>query len=176
MGKPLTFSILKEYNVSMKETLRIRSLFEKQYDGDPWLGVNFISKLSQITPEIAAYKFSPETNSIWEILNHIIGWREAVLQGIPQNGYISPEHNFICPIESPTALEWEHTLVRLKDSQEDWLDFLNETDKILLQKPFSKKIYNHYELILGVLHHDIYHLGQISLLLNLCKNIEGLKK
>lgn len=151
----------------MKETLRIRSLFEKQYDGNPWLGVNFLDKLKLITPEMAAFKFSPDTNSIWEILNHIIGWREVVLQGIPQNGYKSPPHNYLTPIESPSELEWEHTLVRLKDSQDDWLEYLNSLDKKVFERPFSDGRYNHYELILGILHHDIYHLGQISLLIRL---------
>ncbi|MBN3519476.1 DinB family protein [Algoriphagus lutimaris] len=151
----------------MKETLRIRSLFEKQYDGDPWLGVNFTKKLQQVTPEMAAHKFSPESNSIWEILNHIIGWREVVLQGIPQNGYKSPDHNYLNPIQNPTELEWEHTLVRLKDSQEDWSEFLKNLEKTIFEKPFGDKQYNHYELIMGILHHDIYHLGQISLLIRL---------
>lgn len=169
MGKPLTFSILMEFNVSMKETLRIGSLFEKQYDGTPWLGVNFVSKLDQITPDIAAYKISPEANSIWEILNHIIGWREIVLQGIPQNGYKSPTHNYMQPVKDPSDLEWEHTLVRLKDSQEDWLEFLKSMNKAILEKPFGESHYNHYELIQGILHHDIYHLGQISLLIKLSK-------
>lgn len=153
----------------MKETLRIRSLFEKQYDGAPWLGVNFTEKLALITPELAACKLSPDSNSIWEILNHIIGWREVVLQGIPQNGYKTPPHNYLQPIKNPTALEWEHTLVRLKDSQEDWLEFLTQMDKKIFEKPFGDKNYNHYELIIGILHHDIYHLGQISLLIKLLK-------
>ncbi len=151
----------------MKETLRIRSLFQKQYDGTPWLGVNFESKLAQITPEIAANKITPEANSIWEILNHIIGWRELVLQGIPQNGYKSPVHNYMQPIQNPTALEWEHTLVRLKDSQDDWLEFLGNMNKTILEKPFGEGKYNHNELIQGILHHDIYHLGQISFLIKL---------
>lgn len=160
----------------MQETQRIKSLFAKQYDGDPWLGVNFVNKLSQITPEIAAFKLHPEANSIWEILNHIIGWREVVLQGIPQNGYKSPIHNYMNPIENPSALEWEHTLVRLKDSQEDWLEFLESMNETNLEKPFGNKGLNHYELIFGILQHDTYHLGQISFLIKLSKNMVSSKK
>ncbi|WP_373398181.1 DinB family protein [Algoriphagus halophilus] len=131
------------------------------------VGSKFYKKLQQLTPEMAAYKFSPRSNSIWEILNHIIGWREVILQGIPQNGYISPDHNYLYPVENPTALEWEHTLVRLKDSQEDWLEFLKNLEKSIFERPFGDKQFNHYELIMGILHHDIYHLGQISLLIRL---------
>jgi uncharacterized damage-inducible protein DinB len=151
----------------MEETSRIKSLFAKQFDGNPWLGVNFTQKLQHVTPEMAAYKINPDTNSIWEILNHIIGWREVVLQGIPQNGYISPNHNYLQPIENPSELEWEHTLVRLKDSQQDWMEFFETLDESIFDEPFGDKPYTYYELILGILHHDIYHLGQISLLIKL---------
>lgn len=151
----------------MEESLRIKTLFANQYNGDPWLGVNITSKLNEITAEQAAFKFSTQTNSIWEILNHIIGWRELVLRGIPEKGYISPSHNCFLPVKNTSKLEWEHTLVRLKDSQDDWLNFLDKLDSKILEEKFSDKHYNHYELILGVLHHDIYHLGQISLLLRI---------
>jgi len=153
----------------MEEIQRIKSLFAKQYNGDTWLGVNFLGKLDKITPEQAAFKFSPEVNSIWEILNHVIGWRELVLQGIPQNGYKKPSHNYLQPIQHISDLEWEHTIVRLKDSQQDWLEFLENLDSSLIHKPIGDKTFNHYELIMGILHHDIYHLGQISLLVKLLK-------
>lgn len=151
----------------MNESRRIENLFAKQYNGDPWLGVNMVDKLDQIDPEHAAYKFSPEANSIWEILNHIIGWREAVLQGIPQKSYLSPSHNYIQPITNPSQEEWIKTLERLEKSQVDWLHFLSKIDETIFDEPFGDKSYSNYELIMGVLHHDIYHLGQISLLVRL---------
>ncbi|EAZ83205.1 DinB family protein [Algoriphagus machipongonensis] len=151
----------------MEEANRIKSLFAKQFDGKPWLGVNFTEKLQEVTPEMAAYKITPDTNSIWEILNHIIGWREVVLQGFPQNGYITPSHNYLHPVENTSYLEWEHTLVRLKDSQQDWTEFFETLDESIFDQPFGDKPYTYYELMLGILHHDIYHLGQISLLIKL---------
>ncbi|MEB2775485.1 DinB family protein [Algoriphagus sp. D3-2-R+10] len=151
----------------MKESRRIENLFAKQYNGDPWLGVNMVDKLGQINPEQAAYKFSPEANSIWELLNHIIGWREAVLHGIPQKSYLSPIHNYIQPITNPSQEEWIKTLDRLKKTQTKWIQFLSTVEETIFDEPFGDKSYSHYELIMGVLHHDIYHLGQISLLVRL---------
>ncbi|WP_192350177.1 DinB family protein [Algoriphagus sp. Y33] len=151
----------------MKESRRIESLFAKQYNGNPWLGVNMVDKLSQITPEQAAHKFSPQANSIWEILNHMIGWRELVLRGIPKNNYSSPNHNFIQPITNTTKEEWQKTLAHLEKSQEDWLQYLSTLDEMILGETFGDMSYSYYELILGVLHHDIYHFGQISILFRL---------
>ncbi|MCE7055539.1 DinB family protein [Algoriphagus sp. AGSA1] len=148
----------------MKESQRIRSLFSKQYNQNPWIGVNFVDKLAQITPELAAYKFSPKTNSIWEILNHLISWRELVLEGIHKNTYSSPSHNFFLPIKDPSEEEWNLTLDRLHASQEAWLEYFSSFEEGILEKKFGDHTYTYYELILGVLHHDIYHLGQIALL------------
>ncbi|WP_339879520.1 DinB family protein [uncultured Algoriphagus sp.] len=151
----------------MKESQRIQSLFAKQYNQDPWLGVNFVDKLAQLSPNQAAFKFTPDANSIWEILNHLISWREMVLEGIHEKKYTSPSHNFFLPISEPSQIEWKKTLDRLNQSQDSWLTYLSTMDEAIFDEQFNDKNYTYYELILGVLHHDIYHLGQISLLARL---------
>ncbi|SFU13506.1 DinB superfamily protein [Algoriphagus locisalis] len=155
----------------MKESQRIQRLYSKQYNGDSWLGVNFVDKLNQITLTQAAHKFSPSTNSIWEILNHLIRWRKLVLEGIPHNTYTSPFHNFFQPITNPSKEEWLKTLDLLRDSEEAWQEYLSNLDESIFDKAFGDKQYNYHELIHGVLHHDIYHLGQISLLARLTREI-----
>ncbi|WPR76831.1 DinB family protein [Algoriphagus sp. NG3] len=155
----------------MKESQRIRSLFSKQYNEDPWLGVNFVDKLAQISPEEAVYKFSPNTNSIWEILNHLISWREIVLEGIHRNTYSVPDHNFFLPIKDSSEEEWNLTLDRLRASQESWLEYFSSLDEGILDNKFGDQTYTYYELVLGVLHHDIYHLGQIALLARIVSEI-----
>ena len=155
----------------MKESQRIQSLFAKQYNQDPWLGVNFVDKLAQLSPNQAAFKFTPDSNSIWEILNHLISWRELVLEGIHEKTYTSPSHNFFLPISEPSQIEWKKTLDRLNQSQDSWLTYLSTMDEAIFDEQFNDKNYTYYELILGVLHHDIYHLGQISLLARLVKEL-----
>ena len=66
----------------MKETQRIIQLFEKGFNGIPWIDVNLVDVLENITPEQAIRKLYPNANSIWEITNHIISWRENVLQRV----------------------------------------------------------------------------------------------
>lgn len=151
----------------MEESLRIKSLFVKQYDGNCWLGVNFQNKLAQINLSQATYKFSPATNSIWEILNHLISWREVVLAGLLKDTYSSPDHNYFQAIKDPSKTEWLKTLDRFRNSQDGWLEYLSNLDDSIFEKQFDNKNYNYYEMIHGILHHDIYHLGQISLLVRM---------
>ncbi|WP_339865647.1 DinB family protein [uncultured Algoriphagus sp.] len=155
----------------MKESQRVKSLFAKQYDGDCWLGVNFQEKLTQININQATYKFSTKTNSIWEILNHLISWREVVLASLPKNTYSSPEDNYFQAIIDPSEAEWLKTLNRFRNSQQGWLEYLSNLDDSIFEKQVVNKNYNYYELIHGILHHDIYHLGQISLLVRLTTEV-----
>lgn len=140
---------------------------DKIYDGEPWIGVNFLPKLKDLSPAQAAYKFAPTVNSVWELLNHIILWREAVLEGFGKDGYSSPEDNFIRPILSPDQKSWEESLNKLQESQTKWSDFLSAYHDADLEKSYGKKPYTNYEVIQGIIQHDIYHLGQIVILVRL---------
>lgn len=148
----------------MKETERILKLFEELYDGNPWVDVNIMGTLEGITAEQAAGHPFPKRNSIWEIVNHLISWRLNVLQRIRGKVISTPLNNYFSPVKNTSASAWKNTLKRLKNSQQQWIDFL----KIFKEKDFEK-IYpnnnlNYYEHIHGIIQHDAYHLGQIVLL------------
>jgi len=148
----------------MKETDRIIKLFDDLYQGTPWLDVTIMDTLKNITPELAARKIKPGWNSIWEVVNHVISWRMAILERIEGREVKSPEHNFFVPVSNQSTEAWGNTLNRLQDSQDKWITYLRnfpekEFDIVPDKKPFSK-----YELIHGILQHDAYHLGQIRIL------------
>jgi uncharacterized damage-inducible protein DinB len=66
----------------MNESERIIKLFKDLYEGHPWLDVTFMDTLKNMSAEDAAKKPKPGWNSIWEIVNHVISWRLAVLERI----------------------------------------------------------------------------------------------
>lgn len=148
----------------MKETDRIIKLFDDLYQGTPWLDVTIMDTLKNMTPEKAAGKIKPGWNSIWEVVNHVISWRLAILERIEGREVKSPEHNFFVPVTDQSAEAWNNTLNKLQDSQDKWINYLRnfpekEFDMVPDRKPFSK-----YELVHGILQHDAYHLGQIRIL------------
>jgi uncharacterized damage-inducible protein DinB len=148
----------------MKETDRIIKLFDDLYQGTPWLDVTIMDTLKNLTPERAARKIKPDWNSVWEVINHVISWRLAILERIEGREVISPEHNFFVPVTDQSTEAWNITLERLQDSQDKWINYLRnfperEFDVVPDKKPYSK-----YELIHGILQHDAYHLGQIRIL------------
>ncbi|MEO5647806.1 MAG: hypothetical protein ABIQ56_05555, partial [Chitinophagaceae bacterium] len=104
----------------MKETIRIRKLFDDLYQGNPWIDVNIIGVLTDISASEASRKLYPNWNSIWEILNHLIEWRFVVLQRLQGKVIKSPDNNFFVPIIDKQEIAWIKTLERLEDSQNTW--------------------------------------------------------
>jgi uncharacterized damage-inducible protein DinB len=147
----------------MKETARISKLFAALYDGNPWIDVTLAGTLEHISAEQAARKISPERNSIWEIVNHIIRWRLNVLDRIHGKVLQSPGSNYFEPVHDTSERAWQETLKQLEDSQAKWMAALKEFDETDFEKLYPTKL-TYYEHIHGILQHDAYHLGQVVLL------------
>ncbi len=83
----------------MKETNRIVKLFEDLYNGSPWIDVTIMDTLKNISAEQAAKKVIPGRNSIWQIINHMIAWRENVLLRVQGNEMVTPNNNYFTQLE-----------------------------------------------------------------------------
>ncbi len=151
----------------MKEIQRIVQLFEKGYDGSPWIDVNLVNTLQSVSAEQALQKMNPNSNSIWEITNHIISWRKNVLQRVQGKQIKTPAHNYFEKVKKGSASDWKNTLKQLSLSQKDWITFLNTIKKAELNKVYEPNEMTYYEHIQGILQHDAYHLGQIVMLTRL---------
>lgn len=146
------------------ETKRIAKLFDDLYHGNPWLDVTLTGTLSTITAEKAAMKPKPEANSIWEITNHLIAWRENVLQRISGKTMTTPPHNYFLPVEDTSETAWKSALEKLETSQKQWKSFLGAMKDDELSGIYQANGHTHYEHIHGIIQHDAYHLGQIVLI------------
>ncbi|HMI07854.1 MAG TPA: DinB family protein [Flavobacterium sp.] len=148
----------------MKETTRIRKLFEDLYAGDPWLDVTIVGTLAELSAAQAANKPDPNWNSIWEITNHLISWRENVLERVNGKAIKTPENNYFNYVIDTSDIAWQLTLKRLHDSQEAWLAFLKDMPGESLEKIYLANEHTYADHIHGIIQHDAYHLGQIVML------------
>ena len=149
----------------MKETKRITSLFEKLYEGSPWIDVNLRGVLSEITPKQASTRVLGKYNSIWEIVNHLISWRLNVLKRVQGKLIKTPDNNYFENVIDNSDAAWKKTLQKLDGSQKQWLQFLDSFKSDNFSKIYPNNQMNYYEHIHGILQHDAYHLGQITLLI-----------
>jgi uncharacterized damage-inducible protein DinB len=148
----------------MEETKRISKLFSDLYDGNAWIDVTTAGTIKNINSEQAFSRPAENLNSIWEIVNHLVNWRETVLKRM--NGEIieEPKNNFFEPVKDNSEDAWRNILIRFDESQKMWLKFLSGFVNESLEKYYSQSKYTFYELIFGILQHDAYHLGQIVLI------------
>lgn len=146
------------------ENKRIAQLFEDLYDGAPWIDVTVVGTLRKLSAEQAAAKALPACNSIWEIVNHMIRWRENVFQRVQGKIITTPANNYIEPVADPSPEAWLKTLETFQQTQTDWLRFLQNFADDNFQSIYPPNGMTYYEHIHGLLQHDAYHLGQIVLL------------
>lgn len=108
--------------------------------------------VDDLLPSQAAWTPAAARHSIWQIVEHVIFWREVALQrsaggGGPSDGHVA-RRNFPHPTE-PSATEWESTRRRFAESQQRVAAALADPARDA-------------ETLRNLLPHDAYHLGQVA--------------
>lgn len=155
----------------MKEKKNINhfiKLLGDHYKGDPWIDNTIAGELKSLTAEQAEKKFGG-LNSIWQIANHMISWRNALIARVMDSPLPHPDNNFIEEISDTSEYAWKETLIKFEKSQEDIVKFLSAEEDSLLEKVSPSSGYSFFELVNAILIHDSYHLGQIVLIKKLLK-------
>jgi uncharacterized damage-inducible protein DinB len=144
----------------MTELNRIAKLFSDLQHGDCWIGTNFKETLHGVTAATAAKSIDDHTNSIWQLVAHLIYWRTSVINRINGNLNPPPFPDFKLPEELNEA-NWKQTLQDFEAVYHQLRSTINHFKEENLSKPSPKESQTYYQLIMGCLQHDCYHLGQI---------------
>lgn len=137
-------------------------------NGKPWIGSTYESKLKEIDADFAFVKPHEDLHSIAEILSHLTFWREEALLKI-KTGTGSKtdecEENWL-PLETLRAKGWTRIKSEHEQSLSELLELLRDKDDDFLDQDYYdtdfKGRFNYGFLINGMLHHDLYHLGQLG--------------
>ncbi|WP_428740467.1 DinB family protein [Tenacibaculum sp.] len=138
-------------------------------DGSNWLDENFKKKLENVTEKNAFIRPIPEIHSVAELVAHILIWRiEGIkkLQGIKSNVTMNSPENWRTNDELE-KIGWETLKTDLFNSQTELINLLeNKSDDYLENNDYVPG-YSYKYLVDGLIHHDIYHMGQIGITLKL---------
>jgi len=148
----------------VKESQRLVAEYEKLFDGSAWIDVNIVDTLKPLSAAQASSKPFRNANSIWQIVNHLVSWREAILKRLKDETVTAPANNFFEPVKDISETAWRKTMDRLEQSQVAWVEAIKASDDAWLEKIWKPGMQSRYELVQGILQHDCYHLGQIVLL------------
>jgi len=144
------------------EIKRIIALLHQTFTKDAWHGPSVQETLSKVTSAHALTRVSANTHSIIELVAHMRAWRVAVIQWLSGNtSYtVTEAQNF------PNSTDWPAEVAALHQSQEELLAAIAAFPEGRLNDlvPGSPEPYTWYILLHGIINHDSYHTGQISLL------------
>lgn len=155
----------------MNEIARIVDQLEREHAGDPWHGSPLAVILEGITWEHAAAKPLAGAHSIWELVLHVTGWKNEVrrrLSGAPAG---EPEAGDWPSVGLPTAEGWEQAREHLDLAHRLLVSAVKEFPEADLYTPTNDARnralgvgVTYYELLHGIVQHDVYHAGQIAIL------------
>lgn len=154
--------------VSMAAELEhIKKMLQHNWDGPMWYGGNLSEMLKGISAPQAYNKPVGLAHNIYEYVCHMYTWRRFVVE------FINGNTNYCVEIDSekdwPTQYEAteENWSSALKDLAYIQAQLLADIDKITneqLNELVPGKKFRWYAFLHGIIHHDIYHSGQINLL------------
>jgi hypothetical protein len=140
----------------MTESERIAEDLRRGYDGSPWHGSSLTAILDGITPRQAAERPIPNAHTIWELVLHMAAWAGEVTRRLGGS-----------PPAEPAEGDWPEMPPRIDDST--WIAArlrLAEAHAELTGTVAARESLSDLEAhtINGLLQHDAYHAGQVSLL------------
>ncbi|WP_339791080.1 DinB family protein [uncultured Imperialibacter sp.] len=142
----------------------VLSQLKDVYTGSPWYGKPVRTILREIMPEKAGVRPDDSSHSVFQLAQHMLTWRSYVVEQLKGN------ERYQVPIDSEkdwsqtgatSAAEWIELLHAFDDNQKTLLDLIQKTSTDTFEKQVPGKSYGFKHLIEGIVHHDIYHAGQI---------------
>ena len=143
------------------EIQNIAATLKHTFLKNAWHGPSVKETLESLTSE-QANKRLPNTHSIIELVAHMTSWRAFVISRLTGNDdfKVSDELNF------PNEKNWEKAILDLDESQSQLMAALENFPESRLSDivPHGEYKYTFYILLHGIIHHDLYHTGQIALI------------
>ncbi|MUP45270.1 DinB family protein [Gramella sp. BOM4] len=143
-------------------------LLSETFEGEPWYGQSVMRKLENVPYKIGYKTCVPDSHSVAEILGHLITWKKYAIRLLKKEKtfHVDTDSEWDWPsIEVKTRDEWEHLKRDLVAAQSEIYAILEKIDHDdFLNEQVHGKDYTYEHLIKGLVHHDIYHLGQIGLI------------
>ena len=150
----------------MTEIERILDQLKRAYEGSAWHGPSVREALAGVTAAQAHARPLVNAHSIWELAQHIAVWEGAGrrrLEGDRAAIDISSPDDWP-PADDTSEAAWEQAKAALDRGHEAFRKAITRLDEARLDEPILEGMSTVYVTLHGVIQHDLYHAGQISML------------
>jgi len=138
--------------------------------GKPWIGSSFDKKLSTLNNEEFFRRPLQNLHSVAELISHLTIWRkETVLKIKTGEGSITDKDPLNWQdLENLKIVGRKKLMEDFDQSLDDIIELLQDKNDDFLNQPYYdtdfKDTYPYSFVLFGMLHHDLYHLGQIGII------------
>jgi uncharacterized damage-inducible protein DinB len=147
---------------AMRPTERLLDQLNRAFGGEAWHGPALRNLLDGVTEEQARKRPIANGHSILELVVHVGTWIDVVARRV---GGSVVESSTVQDWSDVTKTSWSRAVEELERAESRLSDAVARLSTEDLEKPVPgggrRSIYSE---ILGVLQHNVYHAGQISLL------------
>ncbi len=144
-------------------------LLDEAYDHKAWHGPNLRGALRGLSPQAAAWRPAPGRHSIWEIVLHCAYWKYAVRRklvgGAKRGGFPRSGSNWPRLPERLDGLAWKADLALLDATHRSLREAIAALPASRLRERLGTSAA--VRLVYGIAAHDLYHAGQVRLLIRL---------
>ncbi len=149
----------------MSEIERIGDQLQRAFEGNAWHGPAVREVLAGLTATHAAAWTIPGAHSIWENVLHVIAWKRVVRRRLEGEliGGIGTEEDWPT-IRDESEPSWKAALAELEKEYRALSELISSLTEAKLFEIVPGTSYSFYFMLHGVIQHDLYHAGQISLL------------
>jgi len=142
------------------EIKKIIDILSHTFEKNAWHGPAVKEVLANLKPEHANLRVGT-SHSIEELIRHMAAWRGFVAKKLEgdEKFDLTDEQNF------PAARNLSEAIQLLEQSQHNLIKVLEKTPDDLLDQRVPGRPYKFFTMLHGIIHHDLYHAGQIMLIL-----------
>jgi hypothetical protein len=151
----------------MSEVHRIAKQLQRTFQGRAFHGPAVEEALAGVTAKAAAAPSPSGGHNIWQLVQHMTFWQDTVrrwLQGDHKRP--GPDEDWL-KITDKSEAAWQETLRALRKSNDLLRDEVMVLDESRLEEPIFEGMSKVYVALHGIIQHNTYHSGQISLLKNI---------
>ena len=148
----------------VNEVIRLTDQLERGFRGDAWHGPPLRSLLTGVDAAVASERQMSGVHSIWELTTHVTFWMDVVRRRLAGEVVSLQDGDDWAVIDTRTSFRWRDALAALDASHERLLAAVSELSPQDLERVVPDMGYTNYVMLHGVLQHNIYHAGQIAML------------
>lgn len=144
--------------------------------GKPWMGSSFADKFADLDETLVFQRPLEHLHSVAEIISHLTFWRREALLKIKtgHGSKMDDDPDNWLPNDVLQQKGWDQIQKEYDATLNELIALLQDKEDTFLYEIYYdtdfKGEYPYSFLINGMLHHDVYHLGQLGIIIKLLQH------